>query len=252
MNCTKIKEVFDNYVSNFNLEEEKIQLKYYHTFEVADNCREIAKRLKLESSDQDLAYLIGICHDIGRFKQVKEFNTFKDNEMDHADYGVKVLFEDGLIRKFITDPSYDEIIKKAVRNHNKFAIVDEVNDRERLFCNIIRDADKIDIFRVKRVYFNNEIEDIPSKKVIADFEKHKPILLKDVKNKSDAVICNMGFIFDFNFKESLQLLKELGNYSEFVNCIKVSDENKDIFNKLKKETYMALNEGCVKCVRKKI
>ena len=69
MDFVKIKEVFDNYVSKFDWEEEKVQLKYYHTFEVAKNCQEIAKRLKLSIEDQQLAYLIGICHDIGRFKQ---------------------------------------------------------------------------------------------------------------------------------------------------------------------------------------
>ena len=164
--------------------------------------------------------------------------------MDHADCGVKILFDDGLIREFITDSSNDEIIKKAVRNHNKYEIMDEVNDRERLFCKIIRDGDKIDIFRVKTVYYNDEIKDIPSKEVIDSFEENKSILLNKVKNKSDAVICHMAFIFDFNFKESLQILKEAGNYEKFIEKIKVSDENKELFNRLKKRVYTALNKGC--------
>ena len=46
-----------------------------------------------------------LLHDIGRFKQIKLYDNFIDNmeNNDHADYGVKILFEENLIRKFIED-----------------------------------------------------------------------------------------------------------------------------------------------------
>ena len=105
----------------------------------------------------ELAKLIALLHDIGRFEQVKQTNDFLDsNNFDHANYGVKVLFEDKLIRKFIENNEYDNIIKKAIYNHNKYKIEENLNDAELLHSKIIRDADKLDNFRVKETeHFRN-------------------------------------------------------------------------------------------------
>lgn len=46
---------------------------------------------------------------------MKQTNDFLHaNDFDHADYGIKVLFKDNLIRKFIENNKYDNIIKKAI------------------------------------------------------------------------------------------------------------------------------------------
>ena len=151
----RIEEVFKDYVDTFDLDNKNIKLKYFHTLEVANISYEIANLMNLSEEDKDLAKLIGYLHDIGRFVQIEKTKTFKDKNMDHADYGVKVLFEEDLIRKFIDTNKYDEIIRKAIKNHNKYEILDEVNDKEKLFANIIRDSDKIDIFRVRKIYYNS-------------------------------------------------------------------------------------------------
>ena len=83
-------------------------------------------------------------------------------KIEHAEFGVKVLFEDNLITKFIEDRKYDNIISKAIYNHNKFKIEDNLNDIELLHCKIIRDADKIDNFRVKQ---DDKFEDMFPKNI---------------------------------------------------------------------------------------
>ena len=50
--------------------------------------------------ERDLAYLIALLHDIGRFEQIKRFNSFDDRNVDHATLGVQVLFDEGMIRQF--------------------------------------------------------------------------------------------------------------------------------------------------------
>jgi len=60
----------------------------------------------------------------------KEFEDYKG--FDHAEYGIKVLFEDGWIRKFIKDDQYDDIIYKAIINHNKYKIEEGLNEEELL------------------------------------------------------------------------------------------------------------------------
>lgn len=47
------------------------------------------------------------------FEQIKRFNSFDDRNIDHAKLGVQVLFKEGMIRNFIDDDQYDEIIEKG-------------------------------------------------------------------------------------------------------------------------------------------
>ena len=65
----RVRSVFDEYVSTYNAEDEKIQLKIYHTYRVAEICERIAVSLNFSSEDIDLAWLMGMLHDIGRFEQ---------------------------------------------------------------------------------------------------------------------------------------------------------------------------------------
>jgi len=240
MDFEKIEQVFKDYVDTFDWSNENIRLKYFHTIQVANISYEVAEKLNLTNEEKDLAKLIGYLHDIGRFIQVSETNTFKDKIMDHATVGVKILFEEGLLREFILEDKYDEIIRKAVNNHNKYEIVDKVNDEELMFANIIRDSDKIDIFRVCSTENKYKMESIPSDKVLECFDKEISVNLKDIKNKSDSTLCILAFIYDFNYKESIELLKEKGYYIDFINSIEVSEQNSETFNKIKKKVLKKL------------
>lgn len=240
MDFNKIEQVFRDYVDTFDWSNEKIRLKYFHTIEVANISYEVAKRLNLSCEERDLAKLIGYLHDIGRFIQVAKTNTFKDKIMDHATEGIKILFEEGLIREFILEDKYDEIIKKAIANHNKYQIEEGLNNQELLFAKIIRDTDKIDIFRVCTTENRYKMDGIPSGKVLECFENETSVKLQDVKNKSDSTLCVLAFIFDFNYKESIQVLKEKGYYIDFINSIEVNEENVETFNKIKKKVLKKL------------
>ena len=93
--------------------------------------------MNLSEEDVKLAELIGMLHDIGRFEQLRVYNTYNDREsINHGEYGAKILFEDGLIKNFIEDRSYDRIIYLAVINHNRDNIEEGLNDRELLHCKI--------------------------------------------------------------------------------------------------------------------
>ena len=93
----------------------------------------------------ELAWLIGILHNIGRFEQIRAVHSYDDsNGIDHGDYGESLLFEEGKIREFIADDSADEIIRNSVKYHNKYELPDGLSNKELVYCNIIRDADKAD------------------------------------------------------------------------------------------------------------
>lgn len=234
------KKAFKSYLSKYDVTNDRIRLKIEHTYKVVDACEFIAKDLNLSKEDVELSKLIGLLHDIGRFKQLEVYNSFEDEKtIDHADYGVEILFKDGLIREFINDNSYDEIIKKAVQNHNKYAIEKGVNERELLFSKIIRDGDKLDNFRVKEVeeistLFDVNEEDFSyesiSDNILNDFINHRMILRGDRRTHMDMWISYLAFIYDFNFNSGLRYIKEKNYITKIID--RIDYKNNDTKNKM--------------------
>ena len=60
---------YKEYLSKYDLSNDKAKLKVEHTYRVAEISRIIAKAMNLNQEKQQLAELIGLLHDIGRFKQ---------------------------------------------------------------------------------------------------------------------------------------------------------------------------------------
>ena len=227
----KAQESFKDYLKAYNLEDGNIKLKVKHTYEVVKKSEYISRGLGLNEENIELAKVIALLHDIGRFEQVKQTNDFLDNTgFDHADYGVKILFEDNLIKKFVEDSQYDNIIKQSIYNHNKYKIEEGLNKLELLHSKIIRDADKLDNFRVKETeHFKNifpskynsetiNYEQV-SQQVYQDFMKHKCIKLEDRKTQIDYWVCVIAFIFDLNFSISLKYIQDKNYIDILINRI---------------------------------
>ena len=240
------KEVFNEYVKNFNPEDGRIKLKIEHILRVANYSKQIATNLKLNEEQIQLAELIGIFHDIGRFKQAEKYHTFSDKEsgINHAEYSIKVLYEDNLIEKFKVDDKYNHIIKKAVLNHNKSEIETGLNEDELLFAKIIRDADKLDIithaiteYDFESVFWYSEFncEEINEELIKIMFENHTLDYSK-IKNNADLILSFYNMIYDLNFKSSLKELSDNKALNIFTNRIyenfnseKVKEQTKKVF-----------------------
>ena len=229
------KKSFQEYLKNYDTNDGSIALKIKHTYEVVKKSEYIANGLGLDKENIELAKIIALLHDIGRFEQIKEFGEFNDKKIEHAEFGVKVLFDNGLIRKFIDEDKYDNIIYKAIYNHNKYKIEENLNEKELLQCKIIRDADKLDNFRVKekdkledmfpKIYNEKTINyETISEKVYEDFMQHKCIKLEDRKTIIDYWVCVIAFIFDLNFNISLQYVKENNYIDILVNRIEYKND----------------------------
>ena len=229
------KKSFQEYLKNYDTNDGSIALKIKHTYEVVKKSEYIANGLRLDKENIELAKIIALLHDIGRFEQIKEFEEFNDKKIEHAEFGVKVLFDNSLIRKFIDEDKYDNIIYKAIYNHNKYKIEENLNEKELLQCKIIRDADKLDNFRVKekdkledmfpKIYNEKTINyETISEKVYEDFMQHKCIKLEDRKTIIDYWVCVIAFIFDLNFNISLQYVKENNYIDILVNRIEYKND----------------------------
>ena len=180
---------FDEYVFNYDMDDEDINYKYHHSYRVMNIMEQIATRLNMNEKDVNLAKIIGLLHNIGRFEQDKLYDSFKDTKMDHGDYGVDVIKRLNFLDRTNIDLSDYEVVYKAIDNHNQFKINEGLTERELLFAKLIRDADKLDILyalgnpeikpvlkqdnelitdSLKNNFFNNELGNV-----------------KHVKNKND-------------------------------------------------------------------
>ena len=238
-----VDKTFKDYISKFDLNNITIKRKYEHTLRVKDNCKKIAKALNLSLEDTNLLVLIGYLHDIGRFLQMKKYNSIVDSKtIDHADLGVDILFKDNLIRKFIDDNKYDNIIYKAVKYHNKMNLNYELTSKEKLFCKAIRDADKLDIFYVAT--YDNNIKDfyiLPyvegaklNPKVKEDFDSHRLVDLRNRKTAIDKLANILAFIYDLNLDASKKTITEntIDNViNTFIKTFNVKDTNECLYLK---------------------
>ena len=218
---------YNNYIKNYNLKDEKTSAKVAHMLRVKENSKMIAKSLNLNNEDVQLAELIGLLHDIGRFEQLKRYNTYLDKKsVNHGEFGVKILFEEGLIRNFITDNTYDEIIKKAIINHNRNKIENGLNERELLHAKIIKDADMAVIEKPEVVYESDNIEkETFTDELFNEFMNNELLDYSKIKTHADIIITHFKYIFNMNFKYSFQLIKEKKYLEKIYNRINFENKN---------------------------
>lgn len=205
MNIEEAKKFFEIYVSNYDINNDKIKRKYYHSLRVSKLCKDIAVSLNLNEEGIKVAELLGLLHDFGRFEQIKIYNTFDDQKsVNHAVLGVEQLEKFGF-NKFVDDKNIQNLIKIAIINHNKTFIEKGLSNIELLFCKIIRDADKIDIF-----FLFNQNEFISTNEYIGKSLFDRVINCKiDYEhnvNRLEQYVVSVAMVYDINFLWSYKYL----------------------------------------------
>lgn len=257
----KAEKAFKEYLKGYDVQDEKVALKIRHTYGVVKASQYLAKAIGLDEENTNLSMLIALLHDIGRFEQSKASSDVYDNAdktfFDHGEYGVKILFEDGLIRNFVEENTYDNIIKVSILNHNKLAIEEGLTDKELLHAKLIRDNDKIDNFRVKLeesfkvLLGTDDLEKVSneeiSENIYQDFLKERLIVYGDVKTDIDRWISYIAYIFDFNFSESLEYLKNNDLINKNFDRIEYKNPKTiEKINKMKDLAESYVNRRCKK------
>lgn len=243
MDFERCKEAFDRYTSAYDLKDEMIGLKYYHSYAVSDLMAELAFRLELSKEDVLLAKIIGLLHDIGRFEQLRKFNSFSDKNVDHADESCNYLFQEGHIRDFVLEDKYDSILEKAIRYHNKLELP-EMEERELLFSKMIRDMDKVDIYKQCAVHFHYTFnaEEV-SKEALEEFKEEKSVQKVHAKSKSDSILIYLSFLFDINFEESYDILVNTDNFDLYLSTIDVLPNSEKLWKKIREICFDRINRG---------
>jgi HD domain len=215
---------FTAYCKSFystNAEDQKnILLKELHTSHVCKNILHLAGDLSLNENQTFLAETIALFHDIGRFPQYARFKTFRDSvSVNHGLLGAEILVQERILQGLPEDEQ--EIVLESVKFHNAFSVPRKEKEDITFFIRLVRDADKLDIWRVFIEYYESPQEDqasavslglpdLPqySSEVLSTIYKKEIVSLVKIKTLNDFKLLQLSWIFDLNYKPAFRLLCE--------------------------------------------
>ena len=293
INRKHIKKTFQEYTDRYDSTNPKIKLKIDHTYRVANLCERIAQSLELSAAEIDLAWLSGMLHDVGRFEQLRRYNTFSDAQsIDHARFAVELLYDEGLIADYVPELSTEELaggaravesmgdgidsvgkrgateqaggahgsptaqsedmplsdilqtLRIAIGEHSAYRIQEGLDERTQMFCHILRDADKVDIFRVicdtpmEEVYgFQTKdiLRSAITPEVMQAFYEHHAVLRKLKKCPADYIVAHGSLAFELVYPESLRIAKGQGYLKQMMSFQSENPNTAEAFEHLRKD-----------------
>lgn len=212
----------DAYIKSFYTEDtdiqEKVRLKETHTAFVVDISAELARHLGLGERDAALAKIIGLFHDIGRFKQYSVYRTFNDFASEnHALLGLREIERLDLLLRL---PKEDlGVFRFAVANHNAVQIAETDDPRRLLFAKIIRDADKLDIYRVLAPTIFPSDGSGYSQAFAERFLSGGQCDYAAIQTSDERKLVRLSWIYNVNFSWTLQKIMERGYVRQIASCL---------------------------------
>jgi hypothetical protein len=246
-------EYFENWFSDFtksfyspNEEDQRnITLKVEHTRNVRENILLIAEGLSQSKEGIRLAETVALFHDIGRFPQYAKYKTFRDaDSVNHGLLGMKTLIKEGVLDRLSEDER--ELILKVVNFHGAFSIPTIFDENTVFFLKMVRDADKVDIFRVFLEYYESPPEERASATAfgVPDTPEYSNIMLANLHNRqvasymnirteNDFKLMKLSWIYALYFDEAVRLLQERGLIEKLIKTLPQTDEIKSAMNVLR-------------------
>lgn len=231
MNREYVTASMEGFLSRFDSSNPKIALKIRHTYRVAEVCDRIAREEGFSYEVCDAAWVAGMLHDIGRFVQLQEYDTFMDaKSLNHAELSSRMLFDEGLIEEFIDidacNPLLLDAMQTAIALHSAWRLPDDLDGITQDLCVILRDADKVDILRVnceeptEVIYPFTESELLDSSlsdeaKVAFDAKSTIQTPLK--KLPADFALGHCAFGWELEFPSSKRMAVEQGYLRQLFN-----------------------------------
>ena len=233
--------------------QQGILIKETHTGYVTANCVELAKNLNFSRHDTELAEIIGLFHDVGRFRQYSLYKTFNDADSeDHADLGLKVIDELDFFSRL--DAADLEIVRFAIQQHNKKTIAPTDDERKILFAKVIRDADKLDIYRVLEPFLAQENADRMPKFIkgvarpevspdfVEKFVRGEQTDYREIRTNGDRKIVRLMWLYDINFSWTMQKIVERGYIEKIVSNLPMDEKISEGVRRLKLHVKEKLSE----------
>lgn len=218
---------FYDYVSGFYGEDEfvnaNIKLKERHTRQMCEEIPQLARELGLSENQQRTAEAIVLLHDVGRFGQFEKYRTYNDpRSVNHCILGVGVLRQTGVLESL--DAEERGLIERAIEYHGLIELPDGLDGQCLLFSRLLRDADKLDIFRVVTDYYRQYRDDPESFKLEVELPDEPGYSMEVVERLldgrridytmlstwNDMKLCQLGWVYDVNFPQTLRRIRDRG------------------------------------------
>jgi hypothetical protein len=230
MNKTQLNHLsswFDRYVEPFLTTDEEgaknIRLKIEHTRKVCEAMALLSSGENLSENDAHIASAVALLHDVGRFPQYRRWRTFRDSESDnHARLAIEVIRDEHVLAGI--EPFEQLLIEEAIRFHNVLEPPAGIKSPTRRFINLIRDADKLDIWRVfvellaqppeeRATAATLGLADLPgtvSEECIAALNSCAVVRLDTAKCFNDFKLLQISWVYDLTYATSRRILLERG------------------------------------------
>jgi len=216
---------YDAYVDSFRDASgelpQMMALKLEHTRCVVDDAKQIMAGESWLEDACTTGEMCALLHDAGRYSQLKEFGTFQDvKSIDHAARAVEVIGAEGWLTEL---PKRErKTVITAVAVHNKREIPPTVPAETAAFAHLVRDADKLDIFRVMEaavtdgsletnpeIAWELQVKGAPSPDVVAAVSVGRSVSYANVKTLSDFVLIQVGWLIGgLHYPTALRLAAE--------------------------------------------
>ena len=217
---------FDRFVATFRgesaAEQRNYDLKSAHTHQVRAIMARLVASLSLGPEERALAAAIAICHDVGRFHQYRHYGTFNDaTSTNHAALAVQTLKTEGILE--LLEDGEQGVLLQVVSLHNVFKLPADLDPAVRRFALLIRDADKLDIWRVLIECCSSGPEERASAVFLElpDTGLCSPQALEEVvagrmpnrellTTVDDLKLLQLSWAYDLKFAESFNIMAERG------------------------------------------
>ena len=219
-----VKKAFAEYTAAYNADDPKIKLKIDHTYRVAALCERIAKAAGMCAYDVELAWLSDLLFKDGLI------STFLNGMVKCTGYKPGALEDryssDGVFLYDRLNKSDMEMLELAIRCHNMYRIPQGLNRREQAFCNVLRDADKVDIFKVNidtplEEIYNTTTEELMKSditdEVLEAFDEEHCILKAIRRTPADTVIGHVSLAYELVYDESVRITVEQGYLAKLMH-----------------------------------
>jgi hypothetical protein len=221
-----LKVWFNTYARSFLTGETVIDsplvLKIEHTARVCGNICHLGRSVDLTDRQLRTAETIGLFHDLGRFVQYRRYRTFNDRQSaNHASLGIDVLNETAVLDSLPADER--AMIMDAVRFHNAPALPGNKPSASMIFMRLIRDADKLDIWKIFADCYRHHrrvepaiiqhLPDLPvwDEKIVNAINEKRVAKFQDMKSLNDFKLLQLSWVFDLHLPETFRQAKKRGD-----------------------------------------
>ena len=230
MDFAGLTRLYDAYVDTYRGGDGTLppmmRLKRIHTAFVVKNAGAVADGENFDAPSRGAALAAALLHDTGRYEQLRVYNTFRDSDsVDHAVLSRDIVAEKGWLDAVGCDPETRDAVLSAVLYHNRRELPDGLDAFTETCSHVVRDADKLDIFRVledqiqntdwradPRAFWNLSVYAQPNPVVLDCIIAGKPVDYGNIQSLADFVLIQIGWIFSgLHFGTSRRLCHERGH-----------------------------------------